>query len=269
MIKIVSICPSMFYATMWLSSCTLERRNRSLTNWLKIGQFPQQFTDIWKKWNMSCWNTLFSNIIRNRNFFRYLQEKKRYALTNAARYYMNSYCALPCELWVHVCSGKKPSTVPQHIPNSRLSPEGGISFSRTQLSFSGSPCNGTCLLSSPGLPVHLPNSPGKGMEEIRNAMGPRHLEIWRKGHSEHMLTFASLFDWAPIISLAEGRFSSRRAASKSPFSLSSDIYCHLAYPCLMKAKQMHCVNTLNIVLIQCETIVGKECTIHKENTQSI
>lgn len=49
---------------------------RSLTNWLKIGQFPQQFTDIWKKWNMSRWNTLFSNIIRNRNFFLYLQENK-------------------------------------------------------------------------------------------------------------------------------------------------------------------------------------------------
>lgn len=49
---------------------------RSLTNWLKIGQFPQQFTDIWNKRSMSCWNTLFSNIIRNRNFFLYLQEKK-------------------------------------------------------------------------------------------------------------------------------------------------------------------------------------------------
>lgn len=50
---------------------------RSLTNRLKIGQFPQQFTDIWNKWNMSCWNTLFSNIIRNRNFFIYLQEGKK------------------------------------------------------------------------------------------------------------------------------------------------------------------------------------------------
>ena len=168
----VSICPSMFYmhyVTLFLHTW------REGIDHLQIGSRlgNSRNSSLISGRSGTCPAGTPCSVISSGTgiFFVICKKKKRYALTNAARYYMNSYCALPCELWVHVCSGKKPSTVPQHIPNSRLSPEGGISFSRTQLSFSGSPCNGTCLLSSPGLPVHLPNSPGKGMEEIRNAMG--------------------------------------------------------------------------------------------------
>jgi len=66
-----------------------------------------------------------------------------------------------------VLKGKKqsPSTVPQHIPDPSISPGYGISFSRTQLSFSGLPCNGH-LLHSPDLPVRLPDFPGKRIEKL-------------------------------------------------------------------------------------------------------